>query len=91
MMIKTSVRRDGQVTLPVSIRKEFHVHEGDIMEVEATNKGILLKPKQLVDSSQAYFWTKEWQEEIKKSEDEIKKGDYKAYRSSRELKRDIEK
>lgn len=90
-MIKTSVRRDGQITLPISIRKDFNLHEGDIMEVETSLNGILLKPKRLIDSSQAYFWSKKWQIAIKKSEDEIKKGDYKVYRNGKELKRDIGK
>ena len=90
-MIKTSMRQNGQVTLPISVREKFNVEQGDVIEVEITAKGILLKPKKLIDSSQAYFWSKSWQKQIKKSEEEIKKGNYKVYRSVEDLKRDIEK
>ncbi len=57
----TKVTRNGQITLPVSLRHDFHIEEGDILEVRATEGGIILIPKQLIDKDQAYFWSPQWQ------------------------------
>ncbi len=45
----------------------------------------------VVRKNQVYFWSKRWQEPIKRSEEEIKKGNYEIYRSGKELKKDVEK
>ena len=57
-----TIRAKGQLTLPVGVRKAAHIAEGDPLEVELTPGGILLRPKKLVDASQAWFWAPEWQE-----------------------------
>ena len=51
MLIK--VRKHGQITLPVQIRKKAHIEEGDILEAGVRGDEIILKPKKLVDKSQA--------------------------------------
>lgn len=55
------VRTKGQITLPREVRQAAHVEEGDPVEIEVTPEGILLRPKKLIDSSQAWFWTNSWQ------------------------------
>jgi AbrB family looped-hinge helix DNA binding protein len=55
------VTRNGQVTLPATARRRLKVEEGDYMEVRVTEDSIVLTPKLLLDKSQAYFWTPEWQ------------------------------
>jgi AbrB family looped-hinge helix DNA binding protein len=57
----TKVTRNGQITLPASVRRAFRVAEGDYLEVQADADGIRLVPKKLIDSSQAYFWSNSWQ------------------------------
>ena len=57
----TKVTRNGQITLPASVRRAFQVAEGDYLEVQADEDGIRLVPKKLIDSSQAYFWSPSWQ------------------------------
>jgi antitoxin PrlF len=57
----TKVTRNGQITLPASIRRAFQVAEGDYLEVRTEEDGIHLVPKKLIDSSQAYFWSPSWQ------------------------------
>ena len=71
------VRTHGQITLPISLRRLFHIEKGDVVEIEKTKRGILLKPRKTIDSSQAYFWTKEWQEEEKKVDEDYKAGRFK--------------
>jgi AbrB family looped-hinge helix DNA binding protein len=57
----TKVTRNGQITLPASVRRAFRVAEGDYLEVRAEEDGIHLVPKKFIDSSQAYFWSPSWQ------------------------------
>lgn len=39
----------------------------------------VLVPKKLVDKSQAYFWTKKWQEAEKEADEDIKTGRVKTF------------
>ncbi len=60
-MARTTLRAKGQLTLPDDIRKAAHLEEGDLLEAELTPEGILLRPQKLIDATQAWFWTPEWQ------------------------------
>ncbi len=54
--------RTGRVTLPKEIWSKANMEPGDYVEVELNRKGhVVLKPKKLIDASQAWFWTPEWQ------------------------------
>jgi hypothetical protein len=48
-------------------------------------------PKKLVDKSQAYFWTRKWQEGEREADEDIKAGRVKAFGSVEELIGDLEK
>jgi AbrB family looped-hinge helix DNA binding protein len=39
------VKKKGQTTIPVRIRRKFKIEEGTRLEVIETEEGILLKPK----------------------------------------------
>ena len=39
------VKKKGQTTIPVRIRKKFKIEEGTRLQVLETDEGILLKPK----------------------------------------------
>jgi AbrB family looped-hinge helix DNA binding protein len=56
------VRNKGQITVPREIREAAHLEEGDPVEFEIVEQGILLRPKKLVDATQAWFWSPHWQE-----------------------------
>ena len=60
-MARTTLRAKGQVTLPDAIRRAAHLEEGDLLEAELTADGILLRPQKVIDSTQAWFWSPEWQ------------------------------
>jgi AbrB family looped-hinge helix DNA binding protein len=60
--ISIRMRKKGQLTLPSSVRAAAHLEEGDPIKVEITEDGILLRPQKVVDATQAWFWTPEWQE-----------------------------
>jgi AbrB family looped-hinge helix DNA binding protein len=52
-MALVRVKRAGQVTLPAELRKHFHLEEGDYLEAEAVENGILFRPVSVVDRQQA--------------------------------------
>lgn len=85
------VRTHGQITLPINLRRFFHIERGDVVEVEKTKRGILLKPRKTIDSTQAYFWTKEWQEEERKVDEDYKAGRYKTFESVKAFLEDLDK
>jgi AbrB family looped-hinge helix DNA binding protein len=60
-MARTTLRAKGQVTLPDPIRRAAHLEEGDLLEAELTADGILLRPQKVIDSTQAWFWSPDWQ------------------------------
>lgn len=60
-MIVKVLRAKGQITLPEEIRRAAHLEEGDPVEFELTAEGILMRPKKIIDSTQAWFWTPAWQ------------------------------
>ena len=77
------VQKNKNITLPLWLMRRFHVGVGDFVRVEETKEGILLRPAKLVDPSQAYFWTKEWQDGEREAEEDIRKGRVKKLRVQR--------
>jgi AbrB family looped-hinge helix DNA binding protein len=53
-MAVVKVKRFAQVTLPADLRKRFNLAEGDYLEAQAVNEGILLKPVTLMERDQAW-------------------------------------
>jgi len=92
-MEETTVRGRGQVTIPTGIRKAARLEEGDPLEVELVPEGILLRPRKVIDSTQAWFWTLEWQAGEREAEQEIASGGGTRYDTDEEfldsLRRDI--
>ena len=75
----TTVRTKGQITIPIEIRKAIHLEEGDPVEVELVEEGILLRPQKVIDATQAWFWTPEWQESIRRSAEQVAAGKAKVF------------
>jgi len=90
MTTYSKVTRNGQVTLPSSIRKKLGVDEGDIVEIEIVGDTAVLVPKKLVDKSQAYFWSKKWQAGEIEAEQDIRAGRVKTFDTAAELIKDLD-
>ena len=56
-----TLRSDGRVTIPKSLRRQARLSEGDELDVEMTGDGILLRPCSQRDEDQCWYWTDEWQ------------------------------
>lgn len=48
------IKRFAQVTLPPEVRKKFNLVEGDYLEAEAVEDGILLKPVTVIERKKAW-------------------------------------
>lgn len=84
-----TLRKNAQITIPASIRKRAHLEEGDLLEAEVRGDEIVLRPKKLIDKSQAWFWTKEWQEAERTADEDIKAGRVKTFESVEDLIDDL--
>ena len=90
MTTYSKITRHGQVTLPASIRKKLGIQEGDIVEVLIEDDRAVLLPKKIVDKSQAYFWSKDWQEAEKEANEDIKSGRVKTFETAEQLIKDLD-
>jgi len=86
----SKLTRNGQITIPASVRKELGVEEGDLVEIEVVDEKAVLIPKRLVDKNQAYFWTEKWQDAEKEADEDIRAGRVKGFDSVEELTKDLE-
>jgi AbrB family looped-hinge helix DNA binding protein len=86
----TKVTRHGQITIPVSVRERLGIEEGDLVEIDVEDERAVLIPKKLVDKSQAYFWTKKWQEGERAADEDIKAGHVRTFDSVDELMKDLD-
>ncbi|MCR4429562.1 MAG: AbrB/MazE/SpoVT family DNA-binding domain-containing protein [Tepidanaerobacteraceae bacterium] len=70
----TKLRERSQITLPAEIIKKMRLAPGDTLEITIEDDKIVIKPVLIVDRSQAWFWSKKWQEKEKEVEEDIKAG-----------------
>ncbi|MBL8149576.1 MAG: AbrB/MazE/SpoVT family DNA-binding domain-containing protein [Blastocatellia bacterium] len=55
------VKRWAQITLPAEIRRELKLSEGDYLEVERVEGGVLLKPVHIEQLEQDTLSLEEWE------------------------------
>ena len=56
------ISHQGQIRIPKKVMISLGIGEGDYLEVDIQENQIILKPRKLIDPSQGWYWTKEWQE-----------------------------
>ena len=70
----TKLRERSQVTLPAEIVKKLDLKAGDNLEITLEDDKIVIKPVLVIDRSQLWFWSKDWQAKEKEVEADIKSG-----------------
>jgi AbrB family looped-hinge helix DNA binding protein len=90
-MARTTLRAKGQLTLPEEIRAAAHLEEGDLLEAELTEDGILLRPQKVIDATQAWFWTPEWQAGEREADADLAAGRVETFASGEDLLRALER
>ncbi len=87
-----TLRRNGQITLPAEVRRRARASEGDVFLAEVRDVDeIVLRKKSLVDASQSYFWTDEWQRGEREAQEEIRRRRTKRFRSAKALIADLKR
>ena len=85
-----TVRSNGQITLPASVRRQAKINEGDTLAVRVDAEGLHLVPQVMVDRHQSYFWTKRWQAGEREAEADLEAGRYQDFDSIEEMLADLE-
>ena len=81
----TQLRNRSQITLPSEIVKRMKLQKGDNLDVIVDDDKIIIKPVLVIDRSQAWFWSKEWQAMEKEADDDIKSGRVQKAKNVKEL------
>ncbi|MFB6181492.1 MAG: AbrB/MazE/SpoVT family DNA-binding domain-containing protein [Candidatus Magasanikbacteria bacterium] len=68
------IQHNRQITIPSEIFDKLDLEKGDYIQIEEQNGEIKLKPKQLIDKDQAWFWSNEWQKKEKKAQEDLESG-----------------
>lgn len=85
-----TVRSNGQITLPASVRRQAKIDEGDSLAVRVDADGLHLVPQVMVDRHQSYFWTERWQAGEEEAEADLKSGRYQDFDSIEDMLADLE-
>jgi AbrB family looped-hinge helix DNA binding protein len=64
----------GQIRLPKKVMTTLGIETGDYVEVDIEDRQVVLKPRKLIDPSQAWYWTREWQKMESDSDADFEKG-----------------
>jgi AbrB family looped-hinge helix DNA binding protein len=80
------VKPKGQVTLPVAIREELGLKEGDFVEVKSERGTVILKPKKVVNPDDVL--TSEEARIVRRGLAQMKRGDHIALE---QIERDLER
>jgi len=83
------VREKFQVTIPEDVRAKIPLKVGERVQVEAQDDIIIIRPIIEIPRNQAWFWTKEWQEQVARSEKEVEKGKTKVFKSVKEARKHL--
>lgn len=87
MSTSVKVREKYQVTIPEAVRKKVPLKIGDRVEVTSRGNEIVIRPIIEVPKAQAWFWSKEWQEQVSQSIQDIEKKKVKIFKSVKEAKK----
>lgn len=87
MPASVKVREKFQVTIPETVRKKVPLEVGDRVEVIAKGNEIVIRPIVEVPKTQAWFWSKEWQEQVAQSIDDLEKKKVKVFKSMKEARK----
>src|ERR671926_1022130 len=64
-MALVKLLRGGLLTVPAEVRKELRLKDGDYLDVELTERGILLKPVAVIDRQEAWRRIREAQASVR--------------------------
>ena len=87
MRTTVKVREKYQVTIPDSVRSRVPLKVGEKVEVIARGHEIVIRPIVEIPRAQAWFWTKQWQEQLAQSKRDLETGKIRVFRSVKEARK----
>ena len=72
-IMKISSQR--QIRIPKKLMKILSIETGDFVEIDIKGNEIVLKPRKLIDPTQGWYWTKEWQVLEEEADEQVKCND----------------
>ena len=83
MLLK--LRKNAQITLPAGVRKSICLEDGDLLDCEVEDGRIVLTPKKLINKSDAWFWSPEWQKAEAQAQKDVDSGNVEEFESVDDL------
>ena len=81
-----SVQARGTISIPSALRRRYGLDDpGAQVEIIDAGDHIVLRPKVAVDSSQAWFWSADWQAGEIDAEAQRRRGDGTVYESGEDM------
>jgi AbrB family looped-hinge helix DNA binding protein len=72
---RSTLRENGQVTLPPRVREALNIESGDTVEFELTASGqVVVRGLKMIPANQAWFWTESWQRGEREASEDIAAG-----------------
>lgn len=65
----------GQIRIPRKVLDALKITPGDYVEVDVERGQAVLRPRKLIDPSQGWYWTKEWQRTENEVDQELENGE----------------
>lgn len=81
------VREKYQVTIPEEVREKIPLKVGERVSVYTKGGEIVIRPVVEIPRNQAWFHTKEWQEQIEQSLRDVQKGKVKIFKTVKEARK----
>ena len=75
------------MTIPEEVRGKIPLKVGERVEVIARGSEIVIRPIIEIPRDQAWFWSKQWQEQITQSMKDFGKGKIKVFKSVKEARK----
>lgn len=73
MQTVMKISPQGQIRIPKKILDMLKITTGDYVEIDVECGHAILKPRKLIDPSQDWYWTKEWQKTEAEIDEELEK------------------
>ena len=81
------VREKYQVTIPEDVRGKIPLKVGERVEVTTRGNEIVIRPIVEVPRDQAWFWNKEWRDQVSQSLKDLERGKIKVFKSVKEARK----
>ncbi len=88
-MARATLRGKGQLTLPSEVRAALRIDDGDDVEFEVIEGGVVMRGLKTIPADQAWFWAEDWQAGEREATDDIRAGRTQSFESHDDMFRTL--